>query len=227
METQKAFAYRPLECNNIRLLLLLPAARLSQRIECRLCHAPFTNTSQYEALSYTWGDPSITKCIVLEGAPFKVTENLKSALRHLRHSDIARTLWVDAICIDQSNIPERNVQVHRMGDIYYRTRQVIVWLGPEVSGSNKAIEKLVELARLWRLKEDDFYKEQLQTCYGSSDANGPHEPRVWEAVRDLFNQPLWRRMWTIQEASTSAGVSFQCGSKSMDFEIFEDAIRFI
>jgi hypothetical protein len=35
-----------------------------------------------------------------------------------------------------------------IGDIYNRTREVIVWLGPEANGSNRVIEKLVELARI-------------------------------------------------------------------------------
>jgi hypothetical protein len=190
-----------------------------------LYHSPLNNSSQFEALSYTWGDPTATSCIVLEGAPFKVTRNLKSALRHLRHQDTARTLWVDAICIDQSNIPERNLQVRRMGVIYDQPRNVIVWLGPEANDSNKAIEKLIEIGQI--LGKDDLYREKIATSYGPLHGNGPHEPRVWEAVREFFNRPWWSRLWTIQEASSSARADFICGNKTIDFEVLEKAINVI
>jgi hypothetical protein len=57
--------------------------------------------------------------------------------------------------------------------------------------------------------------------------NDPHEPRVWEAVRELFNRPWWSRIWTVQEASSSAQVDFICGNKTIDFGMLEKAIRLV
>ena len=40
-----------------------------------------------------------------------------------------QSIWIDAICIDQTNQRERNLQVNLMGEIYHRARAVVVWLG--------------------------------------------------------------------------------------------------
>jgi hypothetical protein len=45
--------------------------------------------------------------------PHPVTANLESALRHLRETDFARIMWVDALCIDQKNIVERATRLDR------------------------------------------------------------------------------------------------------------------
>jgi hypothetical protein len=38
--------------------------------------------------------------------------------------------WVDALCIDQNNIPEKNSQVSKMKEIYEGAKKIVVWLGP-------------------------------------------------------------------------------------------------
>lgn len=69
----------------------------------------------YEALSYEWGYESDTQySIILDRREFPVRENLWRALWHLRDDGKPgrlRELWVDALCIDQSNDAERNHQV--------------------------------------------------------------------------------------------------------------------
>lgn len=39
-------------------------------------------------------------------------------------------LWVDSICINQADIPERNAQVAKMATIYTSAVSVVAWLGP-------------------------------------------------------------------------------------------------
>jgi hypothetical protein len=50
-----------------------------------------------------------------------------------RHAD--KLLWIDALCIDQENVIERNHQVQQMGEIFSRASNVLAWLG-----SNRTIE---------------------------------------------------------------------------------------
>jgi hypothetical protein len=125
------FVYEPLdlEQSQIRLLKLLPGNG-RQRIEC----ASFTASLEekgftYEALSYTWGSKHTTDTILLDGKPFLVTSNLNDALRRLRHPDESRTLWVDAICINQQDNTERSQQVGLMRRIYNQASKVVIWLG--------------------------------------------------------------------------------------------------
>jgi len=53
----------------------------------------------YEALSYAWGDSSITEPIVVNEQKLQVTTNLEVALRHIRKPDETVTIWIDAVCI--------------------------------------------------------------------------------------------------------------------------------
>jgi hypothetical protein len=108
----------------------------------------------YTALSYAWGPPDAGKSISIGGKPFRVRKNLWDFLNEActRGTFTRKTtftgedwrnvfpgtyvpkgkqvqLWIDAICIDQSQVEERNHQVAMMGKIYSRAYEVLVWLG--------------------------------------------------------------------------------------------------
>lgn len=64
----------------------------------------------YEALSYVWGEENRKVNINFKQqngttdstfSAFAVTQNLSEALLHLRHEDVPRSVWIDAICINQ------------------------------------------------------------------------------------------------------------------------------
>jgi hypothetical protein len=59
----------------------------------------------------------------------QVTTNLELALRHLRRENRARTLWIDALCINQENEDEKMIQIQGMNWIYANASPVVVWLG--------------------------------------------------------------------------------------------------
>lgn len=88
----------------IRLASILPG-RWSEDVSCTLTVVSLSDKPRprYEALSYTWGDLSDKVPIYLEGSFFPVTKNLHLALRRLRHVDKPRRMWVDALCINQSD----------------------------------------------------------------------------------------------------------------------------
>ncbi|EOO00383.1 putative het domain containing protein [Phaeoacremonium minimum UCRPA7] len=127
--------YRALDSaqHEIRLLKLLPAADFQDEIRCKLVYITLDNVEPYEALSYTWGKVEFSHPIVLDGESFKITANLDSALRYLRWPSEERTLWVDAVCINQMDIGERSHQVTLMKDIYQHCQTDLVWLGPNPS----------------------------------------------------------------------------------------------
>ena len=84
----------------------------------------------YIALSYVWGDTHTKQEIFVNGISMQVTHNLEAALRRLR--DCCRIkqgfkVWVDAICINQSNIVERSEQVGKMRDIYASAWHIVVF----------------------------------------------------------------------------------------------------
>jgi hypothetical protein len=76
------------------------------------------NDARYTALSYCWGDANDRIAITVNGQTISVTRNLENALRHMRNLDQGMVVWADAICINQQDAAEKNVQVGAMGDIY-------------------------------------------------------------------------------------------------------------
>jgi len=139
-----AYSYSPLPKDgnfHVRLLTLCPGPPGSP-IRFDLTPKNLTNATPFEALSYVWGDASVTKQAHLCGKPFNVTTNLHSALRHLRYPDRPRTLWVDAICINQYDDDEKQSQVATMPKIYAAASNVIVWLGEADSSEEEVFDKL-------------------------------------------------------------------------------------
>ena len=139
---------------------------------------------RYDALSWSWGGhdaPVSFIYIVKDHITYKkeVKEELVHALRALRRRNRGRLLWVDAICINQENIEEKNHQVEMMADIYGRAECVRVWLGPEYGDSAVAIEFIkTEILRL-----ENFDK----LCEDKSNS------QKWIALLNLMQRPWFSR----------------------------------
>jgi hypothetical protein len=89
--------YQPLssEQKQIRTIILY-AGKVRDPIRCDLRIVSLADNPPYEALSYTWGDASVTEPIDIGGVDIKATVDLERALRLLRVADSDLTLWVDA-----------------------------------------------------------------------------------------------------------------------------------
>ncbi|KAH7161932.1 heterokaryon incompatibility protein-domain-containing protein [Dactylonectria estremocensis] len=161
-----------------RLLRLLPAKNFHDRIRCRLtCSSPFADP--YEALSYTWGDSDKTISIEIDGHPVAIRENLAAALRQLRTFETARTLWVDALCINQTDSEEKGWQVPRMHEIYFNADKVVVWLGDASELSDLAFDLIRNAAAVKCKEEVAFSKAYIALC-------GPRH-LDWRDFTDSFN----------------------------------------
>ncbi|KAF2108922.1 heterokaryon incompatibility, partial [Lophiotrema nucula] len=101
----------------------------------------------FEAISYTWadedGNADLCEPIYLgpELQVLLVTKNCSRALRRFRKS-INRLLWIDAICINQADVVERENQVRLMGSVYAQASRVIVYLGKGNSNIMAAMRSL-------------------------------------------------------------------------------------
>ena len=85
------------------------------------------NDARHTALSYCWGDANDRVDITVNGQNISVTRNLENALRHMRNVDQGTVVWADAICINQQDVAEKNVQVGAMGDIYSKGMLDSMW----------------------------------------------------------------------------------------------------
>lgn len=118
------------EGGGIRLLQLMPGG-FDDPLDIKLVTSNVNNPEQYhEALSYVWRTGIASQKALLDGVPVAVTPNLDCALRHLRFKVTSRTLWIDALSINQNDVHERNGQVQMMGNIYSSAIGVLGWLGP-------------------------------------------------------------------------------------------------
>lgn len=193
--------YQPLNPrkNEIRILKLLPGP-FESHIQCQL--AVESTEAKFEALSYVWGDPYYKKGIEIEEQSIEVTQNLESALRHLRHENEIRRLWVDAVCINQNDDGERNHQVGLMSDIYKGAESVVVWLGLE----SFEVENLEAIRRLG--SDPDLHWDP---------ANNPDTDSFLSDASMLrllfwFRNPWYTRIWTLQEAILAKSLVYVCGS---------------
>jgi hypothetical protein len=151
------YQYLPLDAEgslgDIRLVGLLPTpnnnSRINNVISCRLHTVSFHDFPAYEALSYHWGDPNRTLPITLDGKSFQVTKNPAEALQCLPVTDESCFLWVDAICINQTDDSERSQQVRSMARIYEEARRILFWLG---------LGEVDALASFQRLTREEEYK---------------------------------------------------------------------
>ncbi|KAF7925774.1 uncharacterized protein EAE98_006999 [Botrytis deweyae] len=211
-----SFYQRPMnaQINEIRLLELTKGSS-SDPVSCSMRLVSLDDADiEYEALSYVWGTVAGHVPIQVCGESFEATSNLELALRHLRYKDRSRLLWVDAVCINQMDIPERNSQVKLMGSIYETAHQVVVWLGEEESDTMEIIELIHRMAGNHEFHWADFTPIE------------DYEPRPELGVDRLllfmfFRKPWWTRMWTLQEMAKAKSLTFICGSHVISGKTFE------
>jgi hypothetical protein len=194
----------------------------------------------FEALSYQWGsleDPEPAEVVQPPSASpsrfILLGENLASALRHLRYQDKPRTLWVDAVCINQMDDVEKSSQVKRMGALDRSAPRVIAWLGPEKEKEDSALAMSV-LQRLGAqvvLTTDNRIRPSPEATYRDyylSTTDFPFSPRLWESLRRLFNRPWFERLWVAQEMLLANQISlFQCGNIALTKASFNGALQWL
>ena len=134
--------------DSIRLLKLLPASKDGNErvLSCDLEDCRLSGNTSFEALSYTWGPPVFPEVLHTCNGVLQITENLALALRNLRFKERVRYLWVDAVCINQSDTADKSRQVAMMGSIYKSASRVICWLGQTDESISYAMETLKRLA---------------------------------------------------------------------------------
>lgn len=117
----------------IRLIRLEKSTDCSSGLRCKIVKKPVSGSPPYFALSYTWGQPIFPRELLIDDSTvISITENLDLALRRIR-IDIEQPvlIWVDAVCINQQDVEERDQQVRLMGRIYSQAAVVIVWVGDD------------------------------------------------------------------------------------------------
>ena len=109
----------------------------------RLCVATLNPPPSFAALSYVWGgDEAIRRTITCQDCDLEITENCHQALWHIQKRFGAVTVWVDSICINQTDDDEKTGQIALMGEVYSLAGSVYVWLGLAADDSDNAMDFL-------------------------------------------------------------------------------------
>lgn len=197
--------------DELRVLVLEPGSG-DDEVRCRRVNVRWSWRTRYDALSYTWGNETGCETVVVDGQRVSVTQNLHSALRHLRYPRRRRVLWVDALCINQDSTEERDAQVRRMGSIYEKARRVVIWLGEETKEVEGALSLIADVASAYR------------TASGAQ-AVSRRTRKDFAPVFALLRRPWFQRMWVIQEAVLGHEPILVCGRQTIPWATLQDICR--
>jgi Heterokaryon incompatibility protein (HET) len=174
--------------DSTRLVILEPSDNKQGVVCCRLVHVTFSELPKYDALSYTWGSDVRQNAIAVDGKSFLVGDNLLDALIRLRKPEEERILWIDAICINQQDIPERNRQVRIMPHIYTRAQMVLVWLG-EGATIDYGTNAITSAKSLFPSSKQRYLLNR---------AGLKEYPEVRKFLMGLCTVDYWNRVWIIR-----------------------------
>ena len=119
-----------------------------------------------------------------------MTSQIRTLLAERRNG-----LWIDAVCINQNDIEERNQQVKRMRDIYQQALGTISWLGPATDDGDLAMALLQSIA-IYQINTRDDAIAQVAAVFRDADLFGTE---AWIALGRFVCRPYWSRLWIIQE----------------------------
>jgi hypothetical protein len=188
------------------------------------------SSEQYEAVSYAWESLEKPDSINIRNiGEIQITHSLFDLLRHFRYTHRSRRLWVDAVCIDQANIPERNHQVAKMADIFSTSSRVLVWLGAGESADSLVFAATEVYKNLTPSDDEEFLDLTLEMIRDAlCEYTGPHasfkrnldvqENVAIRALKSIFNifQAKWlERMWVVQETALPRQLAFFRGYHAM------------
>ncbi|KAH6713208.1 heterokaryon incompatibility protein-domain-containing protein [Leptodontidium sp. MPI-SDFR-AT-0119] len=206
----QGYQYRELNEFEFRLVRVFPERKTM--IKCEIIHASLEHPPDYVAISYAWGDAGHTRKIELEGSLVPISVSLYGALDAIRQKVESVLVWVDALCIDQSNKDEKTQQVQLMTNIYSTADSVAVWLGPEEDDSNIAAELLRSVAD--QSSSPEKVSRLLSSRVGKRDLAG---------VVSLFERDYWKRLWVVQEIFNARSINVYCGSTKLPWSVFQKA----
>lgn len=186
--------------------------------------------ANYTALSYCWGPPGDEVEIQLrctkthQDGSLQVRRNLYDFLHHLAQPELcswqrcmeqewrAPCIWIDAICIDQCNINERNHQVQQMSSIYMGAAGVIVWLG-----ADQCLGRVFDHFNLYEV-ETELNNRELRSLTWDLVTFGADDTELATAFYLLMTNPYWWRVWVVQELVLSKAALLVDGDKCVAWD---------
>ncbi|KAF5614798.1 heterokaryon incompatibility 6 OR allele [Fusarium sp. NRRL 52700] len=145
--------------------------------------------------------------ILCDGKGVYVKSNLYQALLQLRKAHPG-LYWIDAICINQSNLNELSQQVQMMNQIYSSAFKVTIWLGTCPHVFAPGVANLIEMTKsgLPEITEAAESKDFYYTRVGTTS--------LWHLVLCVFfivTRKWFKRLWVLQELCLAKEAIFLLG----------------
>jgi len=264
--------YRTLATHEIRVLHILPDDH--SVLECQVEYVSLDHSPQYHAISYTWQLPESDVPfsereeviyndvggvnILVDNHTISVGFNLWAVLKHIRammYSEVGDTvwaigvsketrLWVDALCINQTNIAERSSQVKQMLRIYQTAARVHCWLGPQSHNSPLGLEIVQRYTKRFtpvdpfnRLLGNLYYEFKMLISPGISgmplasdfedwmtaSLRDPTLQDHWRALARIWQRSYWQRAWYVYPSHSITSKSMKFGIEVVSRHIMANA----
>ncbi|EPE30004.1 hypothetical protein GLAREA_01164 [Glarea lozoyensis ATCC 20868] len=219
-------------CREIRLITITPydPEFTTAHFEIKLLEFDVDQAPAYQALSYCWGGQQPSIGVICNDLLLLITTNLFQALWMLSLNMSEPTfLWVDAICINQSDDDEKNIQVGLMRDIYATARKVHVWLGLDSTG-----EDVKEAMRFLTLVHEVVKDTNYDFDEKRDDREALRRMLPWTLIRNmdhyrhlnyLLKLPWFSRVWIVQEVAVCQDALVYCGSSEIPWSKLVLALR--
>ena len=211
----RKYQYVPLiSSREIRLLKVFCIGSPKQ-FTCELVSVSLDNLPmQYLAISYTWGEPAVYSEVLLGDNRFLgITKAVSIILDTMFDQGESMHIWIDSLCINQSDKREKSRQVRLMAEIYAKALQVVICLGEASPESDLAMDFVDPLrhAILAARRDKAPFSPELLFKKGGFDLSSPS----WVALGKLFRRPWFGRIWVVQEVVVASDPVFICGNRAL------------
>ncbi|EGX95782.1 ankyrin and HET domain protein [Cordyceps militaris CM01] len=158
-----------------------------------------------------------------------------AVVRHHR----SKPIWIDAICVNQNDVLERNIQVSMMTQIYGQAQSVIIWLGG--FDSEAGAELYHSLPTILSSSAECFTRSweawHRRRKNGESDEDDEEVQNGTilssESIRivlEFVRRSYFHRIWVLQEVALARDVRIMFGGDDLPwaalFQVFQSAIDF-
>lgn len=228
--TLPSYKYEALHSRTmIRLLKIQAREKELSGISCDIITAELDLAPHYDAVSYVWGKSESSGAIMIgieKNSCIPITKNASRVLASITPLRGTRYIWIDSICIDQSNTSEKEVQIPLMSKIYAGAQETVAFLNPAPNADTDAaiafINRLSFFAASNGLQSDLVSKGNIRSL-AKALTGAPVVPISdpgWQPLEDLVKNEYWSRLWIIQECIAAKELTIMYGNAPCNWMIF-------
>ncbi|KAF5643068.1 triacylglycerol lipase II precursor [Fusarium sp. NRRL 52700] len=169
----------------------------------------------FDAISYVWGQSTLTDTLFTPRGSIPIIASLASILRRLRDEENSNLYWADGLCINQSDVAEKEIQVSLMGIIYSSAIRVLCDIAEEAESFTLILDAM-----------ECYWKRNIRRGFAFGHGNSlilsgesaakllnipyPTEEEA-DAIEDIegdewparylqfISAPWFHRLWVVQE----------------------------